>query len=222
MWKSIIYKEWLKIRFFLIGFTVLAMMGIAYLFLKVQHGFSFSGGANFWYNVLFMGSQFFDYFKYVPLSGGLLIAVAQYFPETIDKRIKLTFHLPLKENHVLLMMHAFGAGCLLLSYFLLIGVFISLSMIYFPSEMVVDSIITIVPWFMAGFVAYFFVALIIMEPVWLYRVFYAMIAGFFVTIYVRSPVMAAYGPAIPGLSLLMILLSIALLFSAYRFRKGEM
>jgi len=222
MWKSIIYKEWLKIRFFLIGFTVLGLTGVGYLFLNVQHGFTFSGGGNFWYNVLFMGMQFFGYFKYIPLFGGLLIAVAQYLPETVDKRIKLTFHLPLKENNVLLMMHAFGTGCLLLSFLLLLGVFTTLCTFYFPSEMVYGYIISVIPWFLAGFVAYFFVALVVMEPVWMYRLLYSLVGGFFVTFYLKSPVIAAYGPAIPGLSLLAILLSVALLFSAYRFRKGEM
>ena len=33
-------------------------MGIGYLFLKVQHGFTFQGGTSFWYNILFMGLQF--------------------------------------------------------------------------------------------------------------------------------------------------------------------
>jgi hypothetical protein len=148
--------------------------------------------------------------------------MAQYFPETIDKRIKLTFHLPLKENRVLLMMHGFGAASLLLSYLLLLGVFILLSTFYFPSEMILDSIVSIIPWFMAGLVAYFFVAMIVMEPVWIYRLLYSLVAGFFVTIYLKSPAIAAYGPAIPGLSVLTILLSVALLFPAYRFRKGEM
>lgn len=222
MWKSIIYKEWLKIRFFLIGFTALGIIGLGYLFLKVQHGFTFNSGTGFWYNILFMGMQFFGYFKYIPLFGGLMIAVAQYFPETINKRIKLTFHLPLDENKVLLMMHLFGTVCLLGAYLLLLGSFIALSTIYFPSQMVWDSIVSVIPWFLAGFVGYFFVALIVLEPVWMYRFFYALVAGFFVTIYIKSPVIAAYGPAIPGLSILTILLSITLLFSAYRFRKGEM
>jgi hypothetical protein len=222
MWKSIVYKEWLKIRWFLIGFTVLGIAGIGYLFLKVQHGFTFQGGTSFWYNILFMGLQFFGFFKYFPLFGGLLIGVAQYFPETINKRIKLTFHLPLKENNVLLMMHTFGVVCLVLSYMLLLGVFITLSSIYFPSQMVFDSIVTIIPWFLAGVVAYFFVALIVLEPVWMYRLLYAMVAVSFVNIYIKSPVIAAYGPAITGLLVLTILMSIALLFPAYRFRKGEM
>ena len=169
-----------------------------------------------------MGLQFFGYFKYIPLLGGLIIGVAQYFPETINKRIKLTFHLPLKENNVLLMMHAFGLVCLVLSFSLLLGVFITLSSIYFPSQMVIDSIVSVIPWFLAGLVAYFFVALIVLEPVWMYRLLYTMVAGFFVNIYIKSPVIAAYGPAIPGLLVLTILMSVALLFSAYRFRKGEM
>src|SRR5665647_307221 len=222
MWKSIVYKEWLKIRWFLIGFTALGIVGIGYLFLKVQHGFTFQGGTSFWYNILFMGLQFFGYFKYIPLLGGLIIGVAQYFPETINKRIKLTFHLPLKENNVLLMMHAFGIVCLVHSFSLLLGIFITLSSIYFPSPMVIDSIVSVIPWFLAGLVAYFFVALIVLEPIWMYRLLYALVAGFFVNIYVKSPVIAAYGPAIPGLLVLTILLSVALLFSAYRFRKGEM
>ena len=222
MWKSIIYKEWLKIRWFLIGFTVLGILGIGYLFLKVQHGFTFSGGKNFWYNILFMGFQFFGYFKYIPLFGGLLIAIAQYFPETINKRIKLTFHLPLNENKVLLMMHAFGSGSLIVSYLLIMAAFIALSAVYFPSQMVYDSIVSVFPWFLAGFAAYFFVALIVLEPVWLYRFFYSVVGGFFITIYLKSPVIAAYAPANVGLLSLTVLLSIALLFSAYRFRKGEM
>jgi hypothetical protein len=222
MWKSIIYKEWLKIRYFLFGFTALGMAGLGYLFLKVQHGFTFNGGTGFWYNILFMGMQFFGYFKYIPLVGGLLIGIAQYFPETINKRIKLTFHLPLNENKVLLMMHFFGFVCLLLSYLLLLAAFVSLSSIYFPSQMIIESVVSVFPWFLAGFAAYFFVALIVLEPVWIYRFFYALVAGFFVTIYIKSPVIAAYGPAIPGLSVLTILLSVTLLFSAYRFRKGEM
>ena len=222
MWKSIVYKEWLKIRWFLLGFTILGMLGLGYVFLKVQRGFTFNGGTGFWYNILFMGMQFFGYFKYIPLLGGLIIGIAQYFPETVNKRIKLTFHLPLNENKVLLMMHIFGIVSLLASYLLLLLAFISLSSIYFPSQMIIESVISVFPWFLAGFAAYFFVALIVLEPVWMYRFFYALVAGFFVTIYIKSPVIAAYGPAIPGLSLLTILLSVALLFSAYRFRKGEM
>jgi len=222
MWKSVIYKEWLKIRWFLIGYTALGILGIGYLFLTVQHGFTFSGGKNYWYSILFMGYQFFSKFKFVPLAGGLAIAIAQYFPETINKRIKLTFHLPLRENKMLLMMHAFGAGSLLVSYMLILGFFTVFSMIYFPVQMVTDSLISIFPWFLSGFTAYFLVALVVLEPVWKFRFYYSLVGGFFVTIYLNSTVTAAYSPANIGLLVLTAMMSVALLFSAYRFRKGEM
>jgi hypothetical protein len=222
MWKSVIYKEWLKIRWFLIGFTVIGLLGTGYLFLVVMRGFTFSGGKNVWYNFLFMGYQYFGYLKYIPLVGGLLIAIAQYFPETINKRIKLSFHLPIKENKILLMMHAFGFGSLLTAYLLIFAVFVSFSVTFFPSQIVYDAIISVFPWFLAGITAYFLVALIVLEPVWMYRFFYTIVGGFVITMYIKSSVAAAYAPANPGLLILTMLLSIALLFSAYRFRKGEM
>lgn len=221
MWKSIVYKEWLKIRWFLIGYTLLGILGIGYLFLTVKHGFAFNGGKNIWNIILFQGDRFFDSLKYVPLVGGLTIAIAQYFPETVNKRIKLTFHLPLGENKALLMMHAFGAVSLLLSFVIVLSLFSGFSLLYFPVQMVTDSLITILPWVLAGFSGYFFGALIILEPRWMSRFFYSLIGGFFLTIYFAPAPIAAYGPAISGLLVLTAALSITLLFSAYRFRKGE-
>jgi len=222
MWKSIVYKEWLKIRWFFVGYTLLGILGIGYLFLTVKHSFAFNGGKNTWNIVLFLGHQFFSPLKYVPLAGGLTIAIAQYFPETVNKRIKLTFHLPLGENKILLMMHAFGSISLLLSFLIFFGLFTGFSLIYFPVQMVADSLISIFPWFLAGFSAYFLVALIVLEPAWKFRLFYSLVGGFFLTIYYTSAVTAAYGPANTGLFVLTAFLSIALLFSAHRFRKGEM
>ena len=150
------------------------------------------------------------------------MAVAQYFPETINKRIKLTFHLPVRENRILLVMHGFGTTCLALSYLLILGLFAGVSRIFFPSEIVRDALVSVFPWFLAGLTAYFIVALIMLEPVWRYRVADFLIGGFFISIYLMSPATAAYGPANTGLFILTVLLSITVVFSAYRFRKGEM
>lgn len=222
MWKSVVYKEWLKIRWYLVGYTLLGIVGVGYLFLNVKHGFAFVGGKNIWNTILFLGNQIFAPLKYVPLVGGLIVAIAQYFPETVDKRIKLTFHLPVGENKILLLMHAFGAGCLLLSFGIIFGLFSGFSLIYFPVQMVADSLITISPWILSGFSAYFLGTLVILEPRWIFRFYYLLVGCFFLTIYFSPASTAAYGPAIPGLFVLTAALSIALLFSAYRFRKGEM
>jgi hypothetical protein len=222
MWKSVFYKEWLKIRWFIFGYTLLGILGIGYLFLALKHNFAFSGGKNVWNTVLFQEYQFYSLFKYVPLTGGLIIAIAQYLPETINKRLKLTFHLPLAENKVLLLMQAFGAGCLLISFSIFGGLFAGFSLVYFPIEIVTDTVVTILPWLFAGFAAYFMVALIVLETSRIFRFCYSLVGCFFLTIYFNSADTAAYAPANSALFILTVLLSFGFVFSAYRFRKGEM
>jgi len=222
MWKSVIYKEWLKIRWFTIIYAALSMLAISYLFLRVQHDTTFNEAKNYWYFILFKGFKYFDPIKFIPMVGGLLVSIAQYFPETVNKRIKLTFHLPINENKVLISMMGFGTGCLLAVYIVLLLLFTGISTLYFPSDLIIPAIITVIPWFLAGFVSYYLVALIVLEPVWKYRFLYVLVAATFIPLFFESGPAAAYKPVNITLALLSIILSIALLFSGYRFRKGEM
>ncbi len=222
MWKSVIYKEWLKIRWFLIGFTALGIIGVGYIFLKVQHDITFMEGKNYWYSILFQNLQYFAYLKFLPLAGGLIIGIAQYFPETVNKRIKLAFHLPVRENKMMMIMVLFGAGSLLVSFLLLFVLFVLLSGIFFPSGIILGAITSVLPWFCAGLAAYFFVALVILEPVWKYRFLYSLVGVFFISLFLKTSVTGGYGPVNPVLAVLCLLLSFGVLFPAYRFRKGEM
>ena len=224
MWKSILYKEWLKIRWFAIIYAALGVLVVGNIFLKVQHDFEFSEAANYWYSILFHGNRFYEYslFKFVPLLGALAIALAQYFPETVNKRIKLTFHLPVNENKALLVMVLFGAFCLFAIAAIQVLLFTGLSLLYFPAEIIQSALISVAPWFLCGFAVYFLSALIVLEPVWKYRSLYLLVAATFVPIYLQSAASRAYSPALPLLIIFAVLLSVALLFSGYRFRKGEM
>ncbi|WP_319481117.1 hypothetical protein [uncultured Draconibacterium sp.] len=224
MWKSIIYKEWLKIRYFVIIYAALGVLVVGNIFLKVQHDFEFSNAANYWYSFLFQGNQFFEYslFKFVPLAGALAIALAQYFPETVNKRIKLTFHLPINENKALLVMMLFGTFCLIAMASVILLLFTGLSLVYFPAEIIQSALTSVAPWFLCGFVVYFLTALIVLEPVWKYRFLYFLVTATFVPIYLQAATARAYSPALPLLIVFTFLLSVVLLFSGYRFRKGEM
>jgi hypothetical protein len=222
MWKSIIYKEWLKTRWFFIAFATLGTLVVGYIFLTVQHNFKFNEPNNYWYTLLFMKLKYFGYLKFAPIAGALAISIAQFFPETVDKRIKLTFHLPLNENKVLLIMTLFGTLCLLAAYLLFLALFVGLSTIYFPSNIILPALVTIAPWFLAGFAAYYFVALIVLEPVWKYRFLYIVVTATILPLFFESAATGSYAPANPVLAVLVIISSIALLFSGYRFRKGEM
>jgi hypothetical protein len=220
--KSIIYKEWIKIRWTFLAFFSLGIIALAIMFLKVRHDILFVDAVNYWYSFLFRGSPYFTLLKFLPLVAGLGISIAQYFPETVNKRIKLTFHLPVKENEILLKMHFFGSACIAAMFLFFIVAFIAGSFIYFPSEIIKPSLITITPWFLGGIATYFLTALVLMEPIWLYRGLYTVVSAGFITFFYSGAVIGGYKPVLPALAIFMILLSIVVLFSGYRFRKGEM
>jgi hypothetical protein len=217
-----IYKEWIKLKWFLIMYALFAVLVIGYIFLKVRHDMVFNEPKSFWYGILFKGYQYFKYLKYVPLMGGIMIAVAQYFPETVNKRIKLTFHLPREENAMLLTMMGFGTTCLVCCYLLVIMFFGFFSTLFFPAEIISAATISILPWFLAGLAAYFWVALVLLEPLWLFRLLYFLAACGIIPFFLKQGVSGSYAPVILKLSGIVALLSISLLFSGYRFRKGEM
>jgi hypothetical protein len=220
--RSIIYKEWIKIRWTFLAFLVLGIVALAIMFLKVRHDILFVDAVNYWYSFLFRGYPYFSLLKFLPLVAGLGIALAQYFPETVSKRIKLTFHLPVRENEILLKMHAFGAGCIIGMFLFFFLIFVAGSFIYFPSEIIRPSLITIAPWFLGGLATYFITALVLLEPIWLYRGLYTVVGAGFITFFYSYGAIGAYKPVLLSLAILTLLLSIVVLFSGYRFRKGEM
>jgi hypothetical protein len=222
MWKSIIYKEWLKTRWLLLASLSLGILVMVYIFLQVRHGMQFVGAVEFWNSILFKGYNFVKIVKYIPLIMGLGLAVAQYFPETLNKRIKLTFHLPKDETRLLLGIHAYGVACLIALFLIFYLVFIAGSIIYFPREITNSTLVTALPWFLGGLAAHFMAALILLEPVWRYRFFYALVGYGFVSLFYVNAGLGAYAPAIPSLLVLTVLSSVVVLFSGYRFRKGEM
>ena len=222
MWKSIIYKEWIKTRWFLIVFAALGLLAVGYIFLKVQHDYKFNDPNNYWYFIIFQGFQYFGKLKFIPIIGGLAIAIAQYFPETVDKRIKLTFHLPINENIVLIMMMLFGTVSLLVVYITILLLFYALSTIWFPANIIAPALITITPWFLSGFAIYYLASLILLEPVWKFRLFYLIFASAIFPVFLESNSTEVYAPINLLLFILVIFLTVSLLFSGYRFRKGEM
>jgi hypothetical protein len=222
MLKSIIYKEWIKIRLVVYASLALGLIALINIFLKVRHDILFVDAANYWYGFLFRGFAYFAILKFFPLIVGAGIAISQYFPETVNKRIKLTFHLPVSENGILIQMHAFGTATLLLLFGLLVVLFIAGSAIFFPSNIIIPSLLSIIPWCLGGFATYFLLAMILLEPTWIYRGLYSIVSAGFITIFYTRTLIGGFAPLLLPLALMTVLLFCVVLFSGYRFRKGEM
>ncbi|MFO7574326.1 MAG: hypothetical protein R6W67_04125, partial [Bacteroidales bacterium] len=71
MLKSLIYKEWIKIRWLALAILAAGILMQINIFLKVRHDIIFVDSANYWYSVLFRNYQFFGSLKFLPLIGGL-------------------------------------------------------------------------------------------------------------------------------------------------------
>lgn len=222
MLSSIFYKEWIKIGKISILLSVVGLLIIAGIHLTVRHDLLMKDAEIYWSEIVYQKYVYFSIFKFIPLITGLLIGLAQFIPETVDKRIKLSLHLPINEEGIVLKMAGIGATVVLIIFSVFFAVIYGWSLVYFPVEIVNKTAVSIMPWFLSGLAAYFLASFVILEPIWKYRILYMLTGGAFLTLFYKSNVSGSYQPAILPLIICVLMLSISSLFSIYRFRKGEM
>jgi len=222
MLKAILYKEWLKIRWVYLAMIVISLLLLLNIFLNIAHDMKFVGANGYWSSVIFRGFQFYHSLRFVPLLIGLVIAFAQFLPEMLMSRLKLTLHLPVKENKLLFQMIFIGFLALLLLFFLTVLMLSIMTRIYFPADILFSMLITTIPWFIAGFIAYFSIAMILIEPTWSQRILLILIVFGFVDLFLKNPWYNSYLHSLPKFILLAALFSITIMLSGNRFRKGVM
>ncbi len=222
MWKSIFYKEWLKVRLAYMLSFITGVLAITGIYLTVRHTFIMIDAQDYWDGIINQRHIYFALFKYIPAGIGSLIALAQFIPEIKEKRIKLTLHLPLNEEVAGLKMISFGSVALFVIYLVLFMLFMIIGQFYFPYEIMLKAAETLLPWFFSGFACYYFVGLITIEPIWKYRVLYSILGIYFIKLFFIPSLAGAYYYAILPLLGMILLTSTSILFSIHRYRKGEM
>lgn len=217
---SLCFKEWLKIRWTYFAMIFLSLLILGYILLTLTHDLRFVNAPSFWSQVIFMGYNFYSLFTYFPLVAGVALAVAQFVPEIHSNRLKLTLHLPEKENMLLLQMITFGLICLVLLYFFSLLLLLIISSLFFPYQVLSSIIFTTAPWYLSGIVAYFGLAMIIIEPAWIKRILYiAVIYGINHCFY-NARFYNQYQQSLPYFLMLVFLPYISLFYTGIRFRKG--
>jgi len=102
MFKSLIFKEWLKIRWASAAVFLVFLLMLGYIYINTAYYMRFIEPTGMWYNVVIRGMIFYGgLYIYLPLFAGILIGITQFVPEIIANRLKLTLHLPMKENTIL-------------------------------------------------------------------------------------------------------------------------
>jgi hypothetical protein len=224
MIKSLLYKEWLKVRWSYIGLVLINLIVVINICVSLYNDFKFYKTNLIYDGVLSWGYIFYIDLMYIPLATGILLGVVQFFPEINSSRMKLTLHLPMKESKSLLAMQWYGLG-LLSVLFLLDSVVISvLTLAYFPAKVLGSFFIVSVPWFLAGFTGYIFIAHIFTEPSWNRRILMTLIGVGFVNLYYSNftimGLIAIFSKSYFSFIIITFILTPIILISGYNYKRG--
>ncbi len=220
--KHLIYKEWLKTRWFASIALLLNLGVLIYIFIALRSNFLSAGGTIYLSTLMTYKTQFFSLYRYIPLGIALLIGLSQFVPEITDKRIKLALHLPLHNLQIIYIMVVYGFVLLFLTMIPGILIFTGLISVYLPAEITIPVLQTMSPWLLGGFCAYFLIATIALEPAWKFRFLYILISYKVLTLFFMYLSIGNAVSLLPVLCLITGLSGIAPVYTSYRFNKGQL
>jgi hypothetical protein len=221
MIKSVFFKEWLKIRWAAAGVLVAFLLMLGYIYLNTSYYMRFMEPNGMWYDVVIRGLIFYgDLYIYLPLFAGILIGTTQFVPEISASRLKLTLHLPMRENMMLLTMLFIGTAVMLIIFLISYIILSIIATLFFPVEVLWSLIITSLPWYLAGLIAYWAVAMISIEILWLVRVALLIVFFGFTNLLFYLSTFNTYENSIVIYLILSMFFAFQIFLSAYRFRKG--
>ena len=221
MQKALIFKEWVKTRMVFFISLALAVCVALYAVLMMKRLVELKGMDHLWLIMLLKDNTFIDIIKYVPLVVGVAVAVAQMAPEMVQKRLKLTLHLPYPQRRLISLMLMTGMVELFVIYLLQGLIIFIYDASIMPSEMSLRVMLTTLPWYFAGFTAYLFVTSICLEGTWGRRIVLALLAVAVLMIFFLQPVPEAYNAVIWLMILFVFLLTIFSFGSVVRFKEGR-
>lgn len=220
MKKAIFYKEWIKVRWYILAMIIIGISIETIMFLKLGRSFRFAGHEHLW-DVIINKQQFmFSYIKYYALSSGLAIGIAQFAPEIINKRLKLSMHLPLKEANIITWMFGSISGILLLVFVLLYISLLTCASFYFPYEIVYSVASTTLPWFLAGITSYFLVAFCLLEPIVKRKVINTLLSLTILFLFFMNSAPMAYNHTVIVILSFLVISILLVYYSVYRFKTG--
>lgn len=221
MFSALCAKEWAKTKRVLLLSLILLIGLMIYVYIYTDQMFRVSGAVQVWNAILLKDASILpSVVRYFPPLIALLIALVQFVPEMIDKRLKLTLHLPLSEIKISTSMLLYGIGILVGTFAILtIGLVIQLRLFY-AAEIVWQMLWQLLPWLMGGCAMYIFTAWICLEPVWKQRVCYIPLALGGMALFFFDGKPGAYIAFLPFLLLLLVLLFFFPLYSIARFKDG--
>lgn len=221
MEKAIFYKEWLKTRRVFRLALLLAVVTTAYTILKMNSLVTLKGVEHLWIVMLAKDRTFVDFLQYIPAVIGIAVGVAQMAPEMSHKRLKLTLHLPYPQMRLVALMLLTGLLELLVIFALQVLMITVYDATIITPHMTARVVLTMLPWFFAGFTAYLFVTAICLEGTWLMRSLTGLLGIAVLLTFFLSDEPEAYNGMILVMCLFIVATALLSFGSVIRFKEGR-
>lgn len=218
MFSSILYKEWLKIRRYLVIAFLLNLAVFSYLFISLRHLFVIEHAEMIWYQAFEIGTLHYTLIKYLSIITGIIIGAAQFIPEMIGHRFRLSLHLPVRPNALALWSALIGLFAVAIIGMLDAFFLYAITGMFFPHEAAVSALLTAIPWLWAGLVVYLGITLTALEPQSSRKFVYLLITGGFLLLFYQSNDYESYNRAIWQLTALSLLFIPSVILPVYRYR----
>lgn len=221
MIKSLVYKEWLKTGTIILCLTLMLAGFTSYDFLALAKNASLRGYEFLWSYAVSKNSILVENLIYLPVICGLLLAAAQFIPESYRKCLKLTLHLPLSQTRTVAVMQSYGICVLLCLFFVqALALFLFLEH-YLVVDIVWRILFSFLTWYCAGLCAYIWASAICLEPSWKMKIVETVLMLTLLSTFYLSSSSMAYRSGILALFVVSTLCAVILIhYSVKRFKDG--
>lgn len=221
MYKALLFKEWLKTRRIFGVAMIISILAALYAIMQMRALIDTRGMTALWLAMLQKDVSFVSILTYIPLISGIAIGVAQMAPEMAHKRLKLTIHLPLPTVRLITTMLSVGVMQLIAVFIVQAAIIAVYDAHILPSELVGRVLLTMLPWYLAGIIAYLFVSAICLEGTWAMRVTIAVLAvAVLMAMYLRPDAMEAYNAMFFTILIFISIITVLTFGSVIRFKEG--
>ncbi len=161
---AVFYKEVIKTRYMMLLLFAANMLYMVWNFIVLRRLFMQDHSEVVWYRTVNLGQIPYDGMMFVPFITAVIYCIFQFLQEMRDGRIRIALHAPCDSSLVVLL-HALFGMVFLTVIFACDALILYTSIInYYPPEVGVSALITILPWFIAGFYVYLGGAFVMLEP----------------------------------------------------------
>lgn len=219
----IFYKEYYKTRTTLLLGAIVLLAVVVYIFIDLNQTIRFNGTTTLVAHILMRDARIATQIKLPLLLFGIAVALSQYIPEMINKRLKLTMHLPLPEGQAVRAMLCWGALCVaVVCAIVYAALHIGLSL-YFAPQIVSATTGDTLVWMAGAIASYMLSTWIVIEPTWRGRICNTIVTLLLLYPFAMPTACAGAYDRVWWLIVLIVVVSVSFaLHSACRFKRGAL